>query len=254
MLSITYFLLSGLTGASFICYTLQFIHKPCFAYAHSPNRGFITPPTAPSGSVYHYINITKKNFNNSQIENATIDFKVNKSWISKNNFTRIWLAHYDNGWSKLKTDLVNSTTTVNYYRAYADAFSYFAIVGEKAQAAQTTPPAVEQPKEAVKEEPAAEQPKEPDAPVVEEQKATPYIAYAIAAIILLVAAYATTKIKATKENKAPRNAPVSETKVKYSVPHQGKKPEIPKTTIAARKDALDDIEKRLEDIRRKLRE
>ncbi|MCG2723686.1 PGF-pre-PGF domain-containing protein, partial [archaeon] len=136
---------------------------------------------APSEPVYQYMNITKNNFNNSQIENATIDFKVNKSWILSNNFTRIWLARYDNGWNKLKTELLNSTATTNYYRAYADAFSYFAIIGEKAQTAQAAPPAVEQPKEPVKEETNAEQPKEPEAPAVEEQKAAPpYYAYFLA--------------------------------------------------------------------------
>ncbi|MCG2723773.1 hypothetical protein L6303_03445, partial [archaeon] len=149
----------------------------------------------------------------------------------------------------------NSTATVNYYRAYTNAFSYFAIVGEKAQAAQTSPPAAEPPKETVKEETTDEQPKEPDAPVVEEPKATPpYFTYVIAVIILLVAAYAATKIKATKEDKAPRNEPVSEPTAKYFVPHQGKKPEIPKTRIAAQKNNLDDIEKRLDAIRRKLKE
>ncbi|MCG2723551.1 PGF-pre-PGF domain-containing protein, partial [archaeon] len=80
------------------------------------------PVSAPKEPVYQYINITKKNFNNSQINNATIDFKVNKSWILQNNFTMIWLARYENGWNKLKTDLLNSTATVNYYRAYTNAF------------------------------------------------------------------------------------------------------------------------------------
>lgn len=93
--------------------------------------------TSTTEATYQYFNITKSNFNNSQIKNATIYFKVGKSWIVENNITNVSLARYDGGWSKLKTDLVNSTSTMNYYRAYTDAFSYFAIVGEKAQTVQS---------------------------------------------------------------------------------------------------------------------
>ncbi|MBU4451212.1 MAG: PGF-pre-PGF domain-containing protein, partial [Nanoarchaeota archaeon] len=162
-------------------------------------------------SSYQYVNITKKNFNNSQIDNATIDFKVNKSWILSNNFTRIWLAHYDNGWNKLRTNLLNSTATVNYYRAYTNAFSYFAIIGEKAQTAQAAPPAVEQPKEPVKEETNAEQPKEPDAPAVEEHKAAPpYYAYFLAAVVLILAAAYVIKKYLNDDDEAPQNEQVPE--------------------------------------------
>ncbi|MFH1472705.1 MAG: PGF-pre-PGF domain-containing protein, partial [Nanoarchaeota archaeon] len=170
-----------------------------------------------------------------------------------------WLARYENGWNKLKTDLLNSTATVNYYRAYTNAFSYFAIVGEKAQAPQTSPPAVETPKKAVKEETTTttEQPKEPDASAVEEQKDSPsYIVYLVAVIILLVAAYAATKIKATKEDKAPRNehgeGAEPEPKRSYHSPvrnlpehhNERKKPKAD--------EELDDIQKRIEGIKKKI--
>lgn len=88
------------------------------------------PVSAPSEPVYQYINITKNNFNNSQIENATIEFNVNKSWFIKNNITSVYLARYENGWNKLKTELINSTSAYNSYRAYTNSFSYFAIIGE----------------------------------------------------------------------------------------------------------------------------
>ncbi len=95
------------------------------------------PVSAPQESVYQYINITKNNFNNSQIKNASIEFAVNKSWILAGNFANISLARYENGWSKLKTELTNNTGKQNIYKAYTNAFSYFVIVGEKAvQASQ----------------------------------------------------------------------------------------------------------------------
>lgn len=81
--------------------------------------------------IYQYFNITENNFSNSQIKNASIDFKVNKSWINGNNIINVSLARYENGWNKLKTELINQTSSQNIYRAYADGFSYFAIVGEK---------------------------------------------------------------------------------------------------------------------------
>lgn len=101
------------------------------------------PASIPSitETTYQYLNITKTNFNNSQISNVSIDFKVSKSWIEENNITNISLARYENGWSKLKTELVNSTSDFNSYRAYTNGFSYFAIVGEKAQVSQSVEPA-----------------------------------------------------------------------------------------------------------------
>ncbi len=92
---------------------------------------------APQGdAVYHYLDITKTNFNNSDIETATIEFEVNLSWISENGINNVYLARYENGsgsWKKLRTELVNSTQFSNSYKAYTDGFSDFAIVGEKAK-------------------------------------------------------------------------------------------------------------------------
>ena len=262
----------------------QSLDSPSITVANAES---ITAPS-PTEPVYRYVSITMNRFNNSQIENATIDFKVNKSWISKNNFTRIWLAHYDSGWNKLRTDLVNSTATVNYYRAYTDAFSYFAIVGEKASAAQAAPPVAEPPKEVVNETP-AEQPKEP-APVVEETKAIPYISYAIAAVLLLIMAYAAMKIKAGKKNDEPKEYVEPEPKQTYVQPQNAQELEnsgnydsqaysaspknpnrahadtsgnlpvqnVPEPINAQKKpnaeEELDDIERRLAEIRRKLKE
>ncbi len=89
------------------------------------------PVPAPSGQVYRqYLNITKDSFSDSDIENATIEFKVSKSWIELNKPAEIYLARYNNGWQKLRTELIGSTSEYNIYRAYTPGFSYFAVVGE----------------------------------------------------------------------------------------------------------------------------
>ncbi len=92
---------------------------------------FEVPVDAPQNSVYHYINITKAKFNDSDILNATLEFKVNKSWILKNNISKVYLLRYADGWAKLDTELIESANEYNRYVAHPTGFSYFAIVGEK---------------------------------------------------------------------------------------------------------------------------
>jgi len=102
----------------------------------------VVPVVSPSGLVYQYLNFTKSGFNNSDIANATIEFKVNTSWITKESITQVYLARYSTGWTKLRTELVNSTGTYTAYRAYTTGFSYFAILGEQAVSSQVELPPV----------------------------------------------------------------------------------------------------------------
>lgn len=97
------------------------------------------PVAAPEGAIYQYIEISKANFENSNIDNATIEFKVNASWILSNNISNVSLARYNNAWVRLPTTLVNATAEYKMYKAYASGFSYFAIVGEKAAPQQSAP-------------------------------------------------------------------------------------------------------------------
>ncbi len=86
---------------------------------------------APAGILYRYVNITKQNFDNPDIKNATIVFGVNKSWISENNISKIYMTRYNGtAWIRLNTMLVTSTGGYNEYVAHTSAFSYFAILGE----------------------------------------------------------------------------------------------------------------------------
>jgi len=90
-----------------------------------------TPPIPkPNGIIYKYFNLTKTNFNNSIIKNATIEFNVNGSWIINNNILNVFMVKYENGWVKLKTEITDQTANQVHYKSPVDGFSYFAIIGE----------------------------------------------------------------------------------------------------------------------------
>ncbi len=152
------------------------------------------PVSAPPEQVYHYLNITKVNFNNTNIENATIEFEVNKNWIIFNNITAVYLARYENGWNKLKTEQVSSTAATNKYRAYTNAFSYFAIVGDKEKQAE---PAARVPKEetGAKEQVTFKASKEPEKPQIRQEQKHSYVVYLITSLVLAVALYAKKKAR-----------------------------------------------------------
>ncbi len=120
------------------------------------------PVAVPQNPVYQYMNIQARNFNDSNINNATVEFEVEKSWIASNNVETVYLARYDNGWNRLPTTLVSTTGNSNTYRATTPGFSYFAIVGEKAAPAPTQPPA--QPPLPPPAQPPAQPPAEPAVP------------------------------------------------------------------------------------------
>ncbi len=111
----------------------------------------------PQNPVYKYIIITKINFQDTDIENATIGFKVNKSWLASNSVSSAYLSKYSNGWTRLTTNLVDSGAEYNNYIAYTDGFSYFAIIGENAPIIEETA-----------EEPESQQEPIPDMPLTEE--------------------------------------------------------------------------------------
>ncbi len=97
------------------------------------------PVDEPQQQVYQYLNIIEKSFTNADIDSATVEFRVSKSWIADNDVTRIVLLRYDNGWNELATELTNSTDEYNIYTAHTDAFSYLAIAGEKPEIEEQLP-------------------------------------------------------------------------------------------------------------------
>lgn len=139
------------------------------------------PVAAPSEKAYQYFNITKSNFNDTNIDNATIEFAVNRSWIDSNGFNNVSLARYSNGWSKLKTDMITAGAASNTYKAYTNGFSYFAVVGEKSVAAQqpSQPETPQQPSQQPKTEQQPPQQPPPSAP----QNNTSYIIVIIAIVL-----------------------------------------------------------------------
>lgn len=94
-----------------------------------------------SGKVYHYIEVNKTNITDTSVNNATLRFKVEKSWLTSNNVNESTVALYrydNNAWNKLETTKIGDLDTDNIlYEAVSLGLSVFAISGE--QKAGTTP-------------------------------------------------------------------------------------------------------------------
>jgi len=101
-------------------------------------------------TVYRFIEITKSlAFKESDFKNAQIEFKVQKTWLSKYKLTaeKVVLYRYVEGkWVELKTTLGNDDGTYIHYVAETPGFSYF-LIGEKATVATPTVQPVETPTE-----------------------------------------------------------------------------------------------------------
>ncbi len=85
----------------------------------------------PQGIVYKNINIWV-NLAPKYIEESTIKFKVNNSWLAERNIdsSRILMLHWDGKWNELPTKQVDSDANFTYYESTTDAFSPFAIVAK----------------------------------------------------------------------------------------------------------------------------
>jgi PGF-pre-PGF domain-containing protein len=92
-------------------------------------------PTEPVGTIYRYYDISTNLEDPNKLSSATIEFKVEKSWINANgiNSTTIKLLKYlDGQWIQLTTQKVREDGAYAYYSATIPGFSVFAIAGEKA--------------------------------------------------------------------------------------------------------------------------
>jgi len=93
------------------------------------------------GSVYKYIEITKVDLTDNDIENAVINFKVSKEWLTNKNYGIDAVSlhrYYNKKWEKLETTRTGFSTEYYYYSAKSTGFSTFAITAEKASPAPTT--------------------------------------------------------------------------------------------------------------------
>jgi len=98
----------------------------------------------PSDEVYKSVNVWVGNggFGDSNyIENAAINFKVDKSWINNKNIDKssITLNRYsDSKWGQLPTSLSGEDNTYLYFTAKTPGFSPFVITGKTAASEAVT--------------------------------------------------------------------------------------------------------------------
>ena len=90
----------------------------------------------PPGKTYSYFNISAENLEDKDIEKATIQFKVEKFWLDKNNIDvdTIKLNRYSESegkWRALATVRVDEDGMYFYFEAESSGFSTFAITGEE---------------------------------------------------------------------------------------------------------------------------
>jgi cobaltochelatase CobN len=89
-----------------------------------------------SGNSYRYFNITTTNLTATNMANATIEFRVNKTWINESDIdeTTITLNRYsdiNNNWSALPTSKIEEDNASLYFESETQSFSLFAIPGEE---------------------------------------------------------------------------------------------------------------------------
>ncbi|APH38533.1 hypothetical protein BHR79_02865 [Methanohalophilus halophilus] len=98
--------------------------------------------TEPSGLVYRNLNIwTGSRVYEDVIEDATISFSVNKTWLDENDVdsANIRLMRYTTEWTELPTTVTEEDEDKVYYTANTEGFSNFAIVADTTSAPVTEP-------------------------------------------------------------------------------------------------------------------
>ncbi|MBS3157998.1 PGF-pre-PGF domain-containing protein, partial [Candidatus Woesearchaeota archaeon] len=83
--------------------------------------------------VYQYLEIVPKNLKSTDMNKATISFKVTKYWLNANGFKEsdVVLSRYaSNVWTQLSTNVIKSDADDVRYNAETPGFSYFAIVSK----------------------------------------------------------------------------------------------------------------------------
>jgi PGF-pre-PGF domain-containing protein len=89
----------------------------------------------PPGIAYQYFNIVAENLSDAQVENVTIRFKIEKSWIAQNgiDIQTITLNRYDpvtEEWASLPTTFLSEDDTYAYFSAVSPGLSVFGISGQ----------------------------------------------------------------------------------------------------------------------------
>ena len=94
-----------------------------------------------TGRIYQYIEIDATNMDDEKIDNATIQFKVEKTWINQNqiNKSTVALNRYTNRWTKLVTKMLREDNEYVYFESDTPGFSNYAITGDIISAAGEEP-------------------------------------------------------------------------------------------------------------------
>ncbi|MFZ3077629.1 MAG: PGF-pre-PGF domain-containing protein [Candidatus Aenigmatarchaeota archaeon] len=148
-----------------------------------------------NGMVYKFMNISKENLADKDIEKAKIRFKIEKSWLSANNFSalQIVMKRYTAQWDSLNTSMTSEDTSYAYYSADSPGFSVFAVAADKNV---VTPVAPEQPM----------QPQQPlqEIPQQQQSAGTPLnmtIVYMVIAIVAILGGVLFMEMKKEKSDK-----------------------------------------------------
>jgi len=94
--------------------------------------------TSRTGAVYQAFEITGINLNTTNMANATIQFRVNKTWVTDNGINASRLRLYRNPpnsttWSRLTTTLIGQDANYYYYSAVTPGFSIFVVFLEQVE-------------------------------------------------------------------------------------------------------------------------
>ncbi|MFH1229170.1 MAG: PGF-pre-PGF domain-containing protein [Candidatus Aenigmatarchaeota archaeon] len=87
-----------------------------------------------SGKVYHYINISKTNITDAEIDKVYFKFAVNKTWMNQSGVANSNISMYrwaNSRWNELTTTFVSEDTYEIIYQAETPGLSYF-MIGTKA--------------------------------------------------------------------------------------------------------------------------
>ena len=100
-------------------------------------------------SVYSYIKFTIEGFTDDEVVNASVRFRVDRSWFETEGLDVSSLRlyrHASGAWSELETGLVGEDDTYYYFESQTPGFSVFAITAMKLNAsASVNPPVVSSP-------------------------------------------------------------------------------------------------------------
>jgi PGF-pre-PGF domain-containing protein len=111
---------------------------------------------SPPGIAFRNVNIwvgTSGFASPQNIKSATINFKIDKEWLEKNNIaaSSIKLMRYSNIWTDLPTRQIESTEKEIHYQADTQGFTFFAITGETGTTSLQSAGIADQDKPAAKE-------------------------------------------------------------------------------------------------------